>query len=840
MLRLIANLVFSPPDWPVLLAVVTGCLLTWELAALLLTIRRRYRGGRAVGVLAAAVLLGPVLAPLAALRAASGNPAAWSWCLRSLRGTLLLTGAVLAAFRPVGGSLLVITACGVLWAIRSYRRTTGPLATCVRAGLIAARVAVVLMLAVWVAGPQVLLGRETVHRRKVLLGVDVSASMQREDVETGSGEPASRIDAVRNVLQDARNELGELLAAADVVYFPFDATPSPPRILDAVSDPVLEVPPADGRATAVGDAAHAVFDEYLGAGQDVAAVVLLTDGSSNTADVIPARRWAELMGARGVPVHTFGVGSESVTASTRTLTVQHLGAPEEVEAFNRLPISATIEAMGLEGETVRVTCFFGEERVGSEEFRLAKPRVSHPVRFVHVPLAPGYRRLRVSAELVDESSPPAGMPEATRLVHVVDRDIRILYVEGRFRFESKFIAQALSGAARLRVDRRVLLEPLASRPTPPIGEDLDDWLSYHAIIFGDVSAAHFSTRQLEIVRQLVGEYGKGFCMIGGQEAFGAGGWADTAVTDILPVDLGASRGHLDGPVRVVPTPAAAGAEWMRIAPDEPLTDAWERLGALPGANRLVGPKPAAVVLAEGGDDQPLIVSQQYGSGRALAIAFDTTWRWVLSPDDTADLQRRFWRQVALYLAAPKGNIWIVTDRTSYEYRRLTAGKERIEITAGLEDSTGRAVSSTETRVTLRRPDGRESAIQLEADGPLRRGKLPEPLTPGTYALAIEGRVEGVPLSAEHQFEVVLRDLESREVLADFDLLRAMAEASGGRFRPAGELPEGLRELRPAVRSRVENVTRPIRLSDAAAWPVILAIIALLCAEWALRKRKGLV
>ena len=80
---------------------------------------------------------------------------------------------------------------------------------------------------------------------------------------------------------------------------------------------------------------------------------------------------------------------------------------------------------------------------------------------------------------------------------------------------------------------------------------------------------------------------------------------------------------------------------MRIgATDQSVSADWAALDLLPGANRLGGVKEIATVLAETPQHEPLIVTQPYGKGRVMAIAFDTTWRWVLSKKDTADLQRR--------------------------------------------------------------------------------------------------------------------------------------------------------------------------------------------------------
>ena len=78
--------------------------------------------------------------------------------------------------------------------------------------------------------------------------------------------------------------------------------------------------------------------------------------------------------------------------------------------------------------------------------------------------------------------------------------------------------------------------------------------------------------------------------------------------------------------------------------------AWARLPPLEGANRFTGVKPGATILAEadGKEHRPLLVSQEWGSGRVIAFAGDSTWRWVMRGFGSA--HKRFWRQIVLWLA----------------------------------------------------------------------------------------------------------------------------------------------------------------------------------------------
>jgi hypothetical protein len=563
--------------------------------------------------------------------------------------------------------------------------------------------------------------------------------------------------------------------------------------------------------------------------------VVLSDGCNNAADVAAPETLARQLGSRGVPIYTVGVGPETPTRNMAALNIKDLAVADEVQAFNQMGINATLDCIGLANRQVKVICTLGAAEVASETLAVPNAQSRLPLRLSHVPTAAGFQRLQIKAQVVGPAvANLTGEQTVSKLVHVIDREMRILYVEGKFRGESKFIAQALAAGGRFAVNRVVVTQPLSQRPMPGVGGNLEEWLSYHAIIFGDA--------QLQMIRKVIGEYGKGFCMIGGRDSFGAGGWNNTPLADLMPVDLAASKGQIDGDVKVVPTREGLASDLLRLGEGRPeqTAAAWAELPPLLGANRLAGVKLAAQTLAESAKGEPLIVAQQYEKGRSLAIAFDTTWRWVLNPKDTAESQRRFWRQVALYLCAPKGNVWIATDKSTYDSRRLAGGQDVIKVTAGVEDAQGRPINDPKVTVTLVYPDKKTQAIFLQRQGAMLAATLPPNVSePGIYTLTITAP-EVKPQPSEQQFEVTRRDLEAMDVLANHELLRQMSTESRGKYAPLRDLGALLDDIAIAARPRPREEVIHQDLTGDFRWWVLGAIIALLCLEWAIRKRKGLV
>ncbi len=74
---------------------------------------------------------------------------------------------------------------------------------------------------------------------------------------------------------------------------------------------------------------------------------------------------------------------------------------------------------------------------------------------------------------------------------------------------------------------------------PPEGLpfSLRDLQSYDSIIFNNVHASEFTRDQLLMIERAVHDLGIGFMMIGGENSFGAGGYNDSPIERVLPVEM---------------------------------------------------------------------------------------------------------------------------------------------------------------------------------------------------------------------------------------------------------------------------------------------------------------
>jgi hypothetical protein len=337
-------------------------------------------------------------------------------------------------------------------------------------------------------------------------------------------------------------------------------------------------------------------------------------------------------------------------------------------------------------------------------------------------------------------------------------------------------------------------------------------------------------------------------MLGGIHSFGAGGYGQTALADVLPVLMDRfERQNFGEPVRadlhlpidskpkLRPTRAGAVHSLMQLAPGAENAKAWDALPPLEGANRFNKITPNAVVLGEATDGKPLLVARDFGRGRVLAFAGDSTWHWAMEGHEAA--HKRFWRQVVLWLShkdeASNSSVWIKL----YE-RRFSPGA-RVEFSAGARGPNGEPIADAQYEAEVIRPDGSRMPARIRHEGEDAAGMFLDAQAPGDYTLVVKGKRGGQQLgTAQARFLVFDQDLELDNPAADRGALESLAAMTTGRTVPPEQLPDFFAQLKEQLKDlEVETLVKHA-LWDG--WPFFLIMVALLALEWWWRKKWGLV
>jgi RNA polymerase sigma factor (sigma-70 family) len=223
--------------------------------------------------------------------------------------------------------------------------------------------------------------------------------------------------------------------------------------------------------------------------------------------------------------------------------------------------------------------------------------------------------------------------------------LKVLFLQGaNSSWEYRYIARALAREPDIQLDAQSVRRPVREGKGDLDDSELDP-AKFGVYILGDIPAEALTRRQQERLRLLV-EQGAGLIMLGGHSSFGAGGWAETAMARVLPVQINPGDGlnEPDGGLKFVLTTAGRQSTFLQVGPTEAETvKLWDQLPPILGANRLGPAKPLAVILATTPDRDPLMVAQEVGNSRVLVFG-GQTWTWARSGDQGRSTHRTFWRQ----------------------------------------------------------------------------------------------------------------------------------------------------------------------------------------------------
>lgn len=660
--------------------------------------------------------------------------------------------------------------------------------------------------------------------------VDRSRSMAIPDAD---GMP--RIDFARDLLRErllpALGEafevqvaaFGETLAAADVDRLAADASRS--DLAGAL----------DGVPARFG-------------GRAVAGIVVVSDG------VVTGRRDVAGAAARSpAPVYAIGAGAPR-PGPDREVTALEAGQP--LGAGSVVDLRATIASRGLGGEPFDVRLIADGRLVGVRRVRPARDGAPAVVVFRVAP-GPAQASVYTVEAPVDGAELVAGNNRRQVLVRPPARPRRLLLVEGSPGHEHSFLKRAWLADPGLVFDA-VVRKGQNDRGEQTFYVQGDPartgalaagypqtraaLFRYDAVVLANVEAEFFRPDQLDVTARFVSERGGGL-LVFGPAGLRRRGYLGSALEPVLPARLagrlGLTGAGRDGPdaQRLAPTPEGLAHPVLRLGPTvEETRRRWEAAPALAGSVRIGPLRPGAVVLAAtaagNGPGRPLVVVQRYGAGRSMILAGRATWRWRMLLPAGDPTYGRFWGQAARWLTAGAGG------RIAVAAGGGDAAGDSLRVEVTVRDDEFRPVAGAAVRVRVSGPGG-EPLLEDEAAAAGTAGAYgvsTPPASAGVHRIDVDVTRGGRRLGgARGQALVGGADPELADPWLNAALLRRMAEAGGGAYLDPDRL-DGLAErLRAASGAVPRTVTREVWHHAA----VLVLLIALLAAEWSLRRLWGL-
>ncbi len=652
-------------------------------------------------------------------------------------------------------------------------------------------------------------------------------------------ERATRLDLAKGILGHPEVRPFERIALDHPIrYFSFGQRLSPVSGEGELSADSLKSIVAADKSTSLGSAIEEAVSRY--SGQPISAVVLLTDGGSN--EGVDPLDVARRMKAQSIQIFPVGIGlSDPSDVIVRDVVVQ-----DTVFSQERVPVRVQIQSNGfnhqpaqlvlsLDGKEIEHKAISLAGGVQFEEFMFTPERKSGDVK-----LSASVRAL--PGETV------TGNNTMQKNVKVIDEKIKVLYVEGKPRWEYRYLRAVLLRDRRLEVK---FLMTQGDRDLARFSPDLyidrfpdeaAEASRFHLVIIGDVPATYFTTAQMQRIEQWVGTRGGSLLMLAGHR-YAPVTYNKPPIADMLPVRISTDAAMpLDPAAYPVPTEAGLASSAVALEASAQITQKlWAAVKPLARVPALAGAKQGATVLAEltsslpgGKEKYPLICWQRYGQGKVMYVGTDQLWRLRFEQGDK--YHARFWGQAIQFLTLSQliaGNkrITIETDRKAYNVG------DRVQVFANVLNTAYEPVRALEYLLNVSRKDGVGDTTQVKLS--------PVPDVPGLFQGVIipdkEGQflvrpdVQSLSVANIADFEVQAVSQEFREPAMQESLLRKMAEISGGKYISINDL-----RLLPAAVGTPPRTAIERREMDLWDQPLLYCLVVLLAgAEWYVRRRSNL-
>ncbi|MBI3064448.1 MAG: hypothetical protein HYY82_05865 [Deltaproteobacteria bacterium] len=707
--------------------------------------------------------------------------------------------------------------------------------------LVLLRAVVYGVLIFFLLGPSLIDKRAGKLRRPLTVLIDSSESM----AYPASAKPAaggtagkSRLDTVREKLTAGAEPLIQRLSRDyDLRLFRFGTDLEP---IDAASVAQL-------KAQAQGTRLLELLQSAAKDAGAQSAILLFSDGIANGDK-------KSLAGEPPLPVPIFAIGAGEAEGFT-DVRIAEVRAPQFAFRGREFKLDLTVHAAGLKGKTLPLYFNRGKNLITTRSVTIDADPFEQKIALSFTPKEIGTH----SFALDIPAQPGEQITRNNQKEFKVDvqRDkIRVLTLSGSPAWNYRFLRMAIKQDPLIELVSFVFLRtPTDSVDVPdnqlslipfPIDDIfLEELKNFDVVFLDDFShRAYFNPVYLDRVRDFVRD-GGGLAMLGGVRSFDSGGYGESALKEVLPVELDGKGGYQSsGGIRPVLTASGKAHPITRLLPD-PRTneEAWTKMPALNGLNQVRGVRGEVLLTADGAAaGAPLLAIGRFGKGRTLALMSDDAWRWNFiaagnreSPQNHLKLVRQMVRWLAQEPSFEQVQLRAIASARPGE-------KIAIKLRVLKDDFLPTSQASVQLRVIG--PEGEPSLVLASADA--EEGEYTGEYTPtreGTYRVEAEAGLTGKPLGKDRtSFSVAYGYGEIDDGLPRMDLLKQLAATSQGEFFLLSDWNEKSLEK---IAAKIESHA-PAQISEqrqtrlwSTLWPFSI-LLALLSVEWWMRRKWGLI
>ena len=579
------------------------------------------------------------------------------------------------------------------------------------------------------------------------------------------------------------------------------------------------------------------------------AIIILTDGNSTEPNIeIELEKQSDRIFS--LPIFPVGFGKEEKKEiGDNTLKIASIDSPEQSYIGDQVEVKIILQQKGLNGDKVTLEIKENESKnlVASKTEALSEFQSEFTLSFK--PQKTGFFQYGASV-LTEKNKGEAKNPlssgekvmvmdQGAFSLEVLNKKIRLLYYEGKPRWEYKFLKQTLESDSTIEPTFVVKLygDKFYIQGIQPEGLVLikngilsaDCIHQFDCVILGDLKEDDLSAGVLAALKTYVVDKGKGIIIVPGLDSFGLGGFLRGGTQELLPIKIEDSAKFSIGKFKILPDLVSQGhpiiSNLKTFFEEGLLLDGLFEIGEIKSG--------AEVILRESGG-KGVLVTQIAGAGRTLFWSSDVDWKWRRQGEKGREVFSRLWGQMVRWGAGLKESDSSV-ENDSY----LTLSKRRLKAGEKIQFLGSKKI---DPQLKIIAENGEESVLVLgEIDGQMR-GEF-SPKIGGEYVVKVKKIVEGENKKDgkdikefEERFIVESSEGELNSKGQNTSLLKAIASRSGGKYY----FPADIQKISGEIIKKSKVAFEKVNFALSNSPFIFLIILLLLTLEWILRRRVGII
>jgi hypothetical protein len=553
-------------------------------------------------------------------------------------------------------------------------------------------------------------------------------------------------------------------------------------------------------------------------------VVLITDGIYNKGDK-PIYAAEKL----NIPVFTIGVGDP---IPQKDIVVKDIVSNDIMYVENNTPVRVDLINNGFDDKEVEL--ILQEDGRQVENKKIILRGNYNEVYFNYLPKSDGDKRLTVIAKpLADEASEKNN--SFSKYVKVLSNKLKILVIASVPSNDLSFIKQSLV----LNQDYNVkALVENNSGGFLPNNSDKNFLNSVDVLFFIGFPGKNSSQSFIAEVKTTLQRRNLPlFYLISSETDL----TQLQAFSEYLPFEWGNPYGDVSQ-IFIDIREGTSKNEILNIDESNSI-EAWNTFPPIFRVDREFRSKPESEILSyfkiqNNRINQPLILTRKLNRHRSIAFIGFGVWRLKLLnaiKADENDFFDRFINNCVKWLSSRElsKNLNITLSKKIFD------SSERVDITGQLYDESNQPISNANVSLEVKR--GNQNVIDTNLE-PIGKGLYQSSLTDleeGDYSFKGSAEFGGQQFSDEGRFTVTETELEFQNLTMNEDLLKQIAELTGGRYFPASESKPFFSNLNEYLQHRIieKQVNEEKQLWNSAY--LLFMVIIFLATEWFFRKRLGL-